>query len=46
MTYRETLSLLHGLRRPTFFTRDADFSTPPCATRGIVWSGCTSIRWK
>jgi hypothetical protein len=39
MTDREILSLLHGLPRPTFFTRDADFSKPDlCHARYcLVW---------
>ena len=39
MTDQEILSLLHGLPRPTFFTRDADFSKPDlCHARYcLVW---------
>ena len=32
------ISLLHTLRRPTFFTRDDDFMIVIYVTRGIVWS--------
>ena len=40
------ISLLHTLRRPTFFTRDDDFMIVIYVTRGIVWSTWQSGKTK
>src|SRR5947208_118637 len=45
MSDEDILPLLHGLHRPTFFTRDADFSDPSLCHQSycLVWLKVTPL---